>query len=115
MYSRQLCQSYGLEIVSLETKAEFDHFLGLCSKENTQFDEYTHIGAMTLVGKTGWHWVNSGKRIDYQLKWLSGQPDFYASADFCMSVVKRGTEFSLADIYCYGAYDTKFVCQRNEI
>jgi hypothetical protein len=104
-----------MEIVSLDTKAEADFFLGVCDKNIAQFtDEYTHIGAMTMVGKTGWHWVNSGKRIDYQMKWLAGQPDFYAANEFCMGLVKRGTDFSFVDLNCFGIYETKFICQRNE-
>jgi hypothetical protein len=104
-----------MEFVSLETKSEADYFLSVCDKNIAQFtDEYTHIGGMTMVGKTGWHWVNSGKRIDYQLKWLSGQPDFYAANEFCLSIHKRAGDFSFNDLNCFGAFESRFVCQKNE-
>lgn len=103
-----------MEILTLDTKSEADFFLEVCEKNSALFDEFTHVGAMSMVGKTDWHWVSNGKRIDYQLKWLAGQPDNYYASEFCLGIIKRGS-FSFCDLYCYGGYETKFVCQRNEI
>lgn len=103
-----------MEFLSLETKSEADFFFGLCEKNIAHFtDEYTHVGAMTMTGKTDWYWVNSGKRVDYQMKWFAGQPDFYASNEFCLAIKKWG-DFSFNDLNCFGAYESKFVCQKNE-
>ena len=116
LHARGICQSYGMEFASLETKAEADHFLGLCDKNIALFtDDYTHIGAITMVGKTDWYWVNSGKKVDYPIKWMVGQPDFYAANEFCLTVRKTPGDFSFNDLNCYGAFESKFICQKNEL
>lgn len=105
-----------MESLSLETLDEMNYLLNTCHKHEKLFDQFTHIGGMTTVGKSldKWYWVSTGKRVDFPLKFTPGQPDFYAAVDFCLSLEKRADGFYFADIYCQGAYELKFVCQRNE-
>jgi hypothetical protein len=103
-----------MEFVSLETRAEADFFFGLCEKNIAHFDDYTYVGGITTVGKTGWHWVNSGKRIDYAMKWLANEPNFYANNEFCLAIQKKPADFSFIDLNCFGVYESRFICQKHE-
>lgn len=105
-----------MEFLSLDTLEEANYFLDMCLKNPIPFEQFTHIGGVTLLGKSldKWYWVNSGKRIDYSMKFLPGQPDFYASLEFCLALEKRPESFYFVDIYCQGLYEAKFICQKNE-
>lgn len=74
---RPFCQSYGMDILSLETAAEADNFLRLCQYNYNIMDPFTYIGGYSSLVKNpnSWYWVNSGKKIDYSLKWGAGQPN----------------------------------------
>lgn len=106
-----------METLSLETLDESNAFLNLCLNNANLFESHTHIGAVTTEGKSlnKWYWVNSGKRIDYSLKFLPGQPDFWASAEFCLGLEKRTESFYFIDINCHGVYELKFICQKVEM
>lgn len=116
IHTRAICQSYGMEIVSLETLNEANSFFTLCDKNIGLFEEFTHVGGFTSVGKSldKWYWVNSGRRIDFPLKFAPNQPDFAGNAEFCMSVVKRPGGFVFSDVYCTTYYENKFICQKTD-
>lgn len=103
-----------MEFLSLETLEEATFFLALSDKNIAHFDDLTHIGATTTVGRNPdkWYWVNSGKRIDFNLKYAPGEPNFAGNVEFCLSVGKNPGNFMFHDLNCYGAYEKKFVCQK---
>lgn len=103
-----------MESLSLETKTETDNFFNLLTKNAPLLDELTHIGGVTTVLKANdkWYWVNSGKKVNYTMKFTPGTPD---GAGYCLSAQKRGTEFYFKDIPCHTNYEMKFICQRDEL
>lgn len=106
-----------MESLSLETLDEADKFLQMCLKNEKLFEQYTHVGGITTVGKglDKWYWANSGKHIDFALKFMAGQPDFYGYNEYCLGLNKATDAFTFIDIICYGTYELKFICQKLEI
>lgn len=106
-----------MDVLSLETAAEADMFLGLCQANASFFEQWTHVGGITLAGKnrSTWYWVNSGKRIHYDLKFGHGQPDNAGNNEYCLSIGKGPDNiFYFNDITCYAIYEFKFICQKIE-
>lgn len=114
IHSRSICQSYGMEALSLETKTEAENFFDLLTKNHQQLEELTHIGGVTSVLRASdkWYWVNSGKKVNYTMKFHPGHPD---GAGYCLSAQKRGSEFYFKDLPCHSNYELKFICQRDEL
>jgi hypothetical protein len=104
-----------MELLSLNTIREATTFFDICKRRESLFETYTHIGGITLAGRTTdlWYWVNSGRRASYPMLFAPGQPDFAGSIEYCLSIVKGGdNNFYFNDIPCWGGYEVKFVCQR---
>lgn len=105
-----------MESLSLETLDEMNNFFALCDKNVNFFEDYTHIGGYTNVGRSTdkWYWLNSGKRIDYKMKFTPGQPDFAGNLEFCLGIHKKPNDFAFFDLYCSVYHEFKFICQRND-
>lgn len=108
-----------MEFVTLETEAELKEFLDICKRNAGLFEDWTHVGALTLEGKSidKWYWVTSGRRVDYKIPFSNGQPDFSDGVELCLSLGKKSTnDFFFNDIYCTAGpkdfRDFKFVCER---
>ena len=102
-----------MDVLSLDSESEANYFLNLLNKKASWFDQYTHVGGMTLKGgsRSEWYWVNSGARINYPIKWGKGEPD-NDSGEYCLSIVKSGNNFYFNDIMCEKGSNLKFICQR---
>jgi hypothetical protein len=111
--AKTLCSSYGLEFVSVDSIKESNHFLGLCEQNIGLFDLWTHIGGLTTVGgsRTEWYWVESGKKLNFNLKFGAGQPDNAGGDEMCLSLGRAPGNFFYNDIPCYGVHAYKFICQ----
>lgn len=115
--AKTICSSYGMEFLSLESLQEADGLLSLCHKKNALFDQWTHIGGVTTVpkSKTEWYWVETGKKVNFTLKFGSGQPDNAGGKEWCLSLGKQpSNSFFFNDINCYGMHQFKFICQVRE-
>lgn len=106
-----------MEILSIETKAEADNIINVL-KNSTLLDGEIifHVGGISLTPRStsDWYWVNSGKKLDFTLKFVPGQPDFAHGIENCLSINKYGNEFGFNDIPCFGHWDRKFICQRDD-
>lgn len=113
VYTRSICTAYGMDLLTLETSAEADHFLGLCQENAHHFDSLTHVGGMALEGKSlnTWYWLNSGKEIVYPLKFAPGQPDNFNDTEYCLSIMKSENGFLFNDVNCNDVDKLKFICQ----
>lgn len=106
-----------MDVLSLETSTEAEVFLGLCQGSASLFEKFTHIGGITLAPKhlSTWYWVDSGKRIEYPLKFAANQPDNFNNIEYCLSIQKEpGDVFAFNDIECNTNYEVKFICQKVE-
>lgn len=77
------------------------------------FDQWTHVGGLTTVPKSKdhWYWMTSGNKVNYSLKFGSGQPDNAGGNEMCLSIGKQPGNFFFNDVNCYGMHQFKFICQ----
>jgi Lectin C-type domain len=112
--ARPVCQSYGMEILSLETAPEFDHFQNLCKRQANLFDWNIVVGGATLVGRSRhhWYWTNSGNHINYSMRFGPGEPNNVNNSEFCLSILKYSNDFLFNDMNCNDNRLFQFVCQK---
>jgi hypothetical protein len=115
--AKMICSNFGLEFVSIDSINESNHLLGLCDQNISLFDIWTHIGGITTVAgsKTEWYWVESGKKVNFNLKFDKGQPDNKNGIENCLSIGKAPGNFYYNDIPCSGGAAFKFICQSKEV
>lgn len=106
-----------MEFVSLETLKEADYLLVLCDINIQLFDKWTHIGGISTVpfSKVDWYWINSGNKVNYSLKFATGEPNNGngGSSEMCLSINKGpgSANFAFNDITCYNMHQYAFICQ----
>lgn len=112
-YARPICQSLGLDIVSLDTLGEYQAVAEMCEKERDFFGNFVHVGgiAISKQSKTEWYWVGSKQNVSYEMVWQDGQPD--NDNEWCLSLQKDG-QFKFSDVSCYGGPEENFICQKVE-
>lgn len=109
-----------MEFVSLETLREANHFSQLCEPNAQLIERWTFVGGIATVAKskTSWYWVNSGNRIDYDLKFAPGQPDNANNNEMCLSIgfVSGNASLNLIfnDLPC-STVVTRFICQTKDV
>jgi len=110
-----------MESLSLESAIEADQFLGFCKINANLFETWTFVGAFALQGANAdaWYWANSGKHVDFILKWQPNQPDNFETDQYCLAIGKDDSNnFGFNDIGCNmrrsngEPNDWKFICQR---
>lgn len=74
--ARSICQSYGMDYLSLDTEKEYNHVLQLLKNDAANIPQWLYIGAITeeAGSQNNWYWVSSGNRITFPLKWAANQP-----------------------------------------
>lgn len=109
-----VCNSYGLEFVSLETHSQSEAFLKICLENAHLFDTHTFIGAISETGTSpdDFYWMNSGKKVGYRLQFAVGEPSTYNKNEFCLTLKKSYySEFAYNDYDCSDSTDN-FICQK---
>lgn len=99
----------------METLQEQDHVLQLIQQSSLSSNDWLHFGALTTVAKskTDWYWVNSGNRVDYNIKFADSQPD--GGSELCL-ILQPKPHLKFHDVGCHGVSSEKFICQtRDEI
>lgn len=109
-----LCSAFGMELVSIDSRNEFDHFENLCRTNEHLFGNFFHIGGLVKVAKstTEWYWTNSGQKINFDLTFAPGEPNNAGGNQMCMCLTKHLPHFLFDDIQCLGANPERFVCQK---
>jgi len=115
IHSRSICQSYGMEIASFESLNEADNFMKLCNSSGSQFQKVNYIGAVTTISgsKNAWLWIQSGKRIGFNLKFAKGEPTNTNKNEYCLSVMHDNGICAFNDADC-NQLDSKFICQTKQ-
>lgn len=104
-----------MDVLALDTLAEAMQFIKICKDNAGYFDQWTHIGGMTLKGRTTdqWYWVDTGNHINYTMAFGPGQPDNDGGKELCLSIGKcPGNNFCFNDIRC-NERERSFVCQKH--
>ncbi|KAL7036620.1 hypothetical protein ACKWTF_008877 [Chironomus riparius] len=116
--AKSLCSSFGLELATMETRAEADSFLDIVEFHQTIRSlglVWILIDGITSVPRstTEWFWTKSGNKISFMLPWNPGQPDFYNNRELCLTVGKGNPShrFGFNDWPCWDTA-TPFICQK---
>lgn len=108
-----------MDVLSLDSEDEADHFLRLCQKKSEFFEICTYVGGITNTsfGSDGWFWWNSGERINFQIDWAENEPNFGSNHEYCLSIVQMDDTKAMKfnDMPCSGPYDRKFICQHKKL
>lgn len=116
----EICQSYGMDAVSLETKKEAEALLSFLALYKWEAKSNFYIGGMTLKhgDKNNFFWTNSGNRIEFELDWGKSQPDGWEKPEWgkesCLSIRrddKNGGRLGFNDVFCNAYRADNFVCE----
>lgn len=110
-----VCKSFGMDIISFESKTESEKMLDICSRNADLFEVHTYAGglAANAFSLDEWYWMNSGKRLNFKLRFAPGEPNNHLGSEFCLSIVRweGTTTFYFNDIDC--SNDARpFLCQK---
>jgi hypothetical protein len=117
-HARGICQQYGMEIISFESSEEANNFLDIVEKYNLHETPpyWIYIGGMTnvLKSKSDWYWMNSGNKVNYELKWGPGEPNNNNGREYCLDIGRYNVDDKnlpfFNDAGCYSK-SYMFVCQ----
>jgi hypothetical protein len=106
--AKVICNSYGMKFLTLDTSEEADAFLKLCRETRFAFD-FIHVGALTNLpkDKTQYSWVETGKKVNYALKWAPGERN--NTNEMCLAIGKWSMLFD--GMPCNGLFNHDIVCQ----
>lgn len=118
-HARSICQSYGMEILTLESVTEQNYLLNLLKQHSALFGvhEWINIGAMTTTcaSRDLWYWVVTGSKVSSPIKWATDVPNCVNDNKMCMALGKFEDEnFYFVDIWCSGQ-SHKFLCKQKYI
>lgn len=106
------CRSYGLNLLSLNSAEEYEHFKCIFIKNAALFEVHTYIGG-TRMNSNDWYWVNNGQPIS-AIRWARGEPNGGRVKDYCTDIIREGNELAINDLPCHGnQYYLKFICERS--
>ncbi|KAG5680465.1 hypothetical protein PVAND_009973 [Polypedilum vanderplanki] len=112
-----ICNFYGMKFAQFDVAEEFESVRQMLKKYSDILTEWTHIDGITLTGKStnDWYWSHIERKIRFPLRWKSGQPNFYKSKQWCLSLgSKTDKDFYFNDIECSGTAEHKFLCQNTD-
>lgn len=113
--ARSICQSYGMDYLSMDSEDEYKHVLQLLKDNAASIPQWLYIGAITKEArsKNHWYWVSSGNHITFPLNWAANQPNNHPpSKEYCMTFEKQGNNnFLIHDCPC-NVNLCKFICQQ---
>lgn len=113
----EICLVNGMEIVSFDSRAEFDSVAKMCKQYTNYLNGQTHVGAVVFEAKSlvEWYWVNSGKRVSFPLPFAPNEPNCDGGNELCLSLSRdQNHDFAFNDINCSGSDYTKFICQQQQ-
>lgn len=111
--AKQICDSFDMGLISLESDAEANHFLAIYERYGPLFDTWTHIGAVATLTKTltDWFWIENASKLNFTLRFLPGMPDNYGGNEVCLSLTNSAGSYYFNDLKCYENYMQRFICQ----
>jgi hypothetical protein len=111
MNSQSFCNSYGMDLVALESEHEGQYFKKCCEINTEFFEQFSHIGGV-LTENESWHWITSQKEVNFDLNITEQKTDTVLQKENCLQLLKLNHEFSFGRINCFGNELHNFVCQK---
>lgn len=118
--ARSICQSYGMEFLTIESEAEQNYLLDTLKYSSAVFsDKWVHIGGITTScgSRDMWYWVDTGNKVNFPIKWHKNDPNCSNGSEPCLALGKFEEEDGnvyVVDIQCNGAIE-KFLCKQKNI
>lgn len=109
-----VCNSFGLEYLSLESKKESDHMSKLFSELSDKIDRDVYVSAITKTSSSGtkdWYWSSSGKNVSFEIDFAPGEPNNWNGEEYCLSFIVENSKTLYNDMKC-SDHASQFVCQR---
>lgn len=87
-----------------------------CNDNFNEIDQYNFVGGINAKNNDGgsrnqFYWMNSGKKVKYQLLFGAGGSFSYFGMNVCLSISKRESKISFNVASC-DELKTRFICQK---
>ncbi|XP_059488753.1 C-type lectin 37Da-like [Neocloeon triangulifer] len=100
----RICKTYGMELVSIETKEENDEI-------RKMIDSQLYWISGSDMGSEGeFYWTGTGRKIETFTNYREGQPDNYMGKEHCLYLKMRNFNMMWNDSDCEGA-KMRFICE----
>ena len=109
MNSQSFCNSFGMDLVALESSHEKNYFMKSCENNLNFFEAYSHIGA--ILENNEWSWISSNKKVSFELN-LKEKSIKNSTEANCLQLVKSQEEFLFSPVQCFGNDLQQFICQK---
>jgi hypothetical protein len=106
MNSQSFCNSFGMDLVALESQHEKNYFTKSSENNIEYFDEFVHIGG--VFTEKNFRWISSNKNLKFD---LNLDPPGNGTEN-CLQLKKTNKTFSFARVQCFGSKLQQFVCQK---
>lgn len=116
--ARSICQSYGMEFLTMESEAEQNYLLDTLKYNSAVFSgNWVNIGGMTTKcgSRDLWYWVDTGNKVNFPIRWHANDPNCSNDSEPCMALGKfEDGNVYVVDIWCSGA-PQKFLCKQKSV
>lgn len=99
-----------MEIATFNTLHEVESVLNMVHNAHSSSDldvsgwgkfSYQVGGITTSPGtKNSWYWIDSNRPIDFQLKWIQGEPNNAKGIESCLAISLYWRKFAFNDVPC---------------
>lgn len=103
------CNAFNMTLATLETEEEHNHLLNLADNGGVT-NQHAFIGGTDVGSEGTFHWVGSGKLVNYPLKWKDGEPNNLNDNEHCLGLWKETDQYEINDAPCSG-YSGPFICE----
>jgi hypothetical protein len=107
-----ICRSFGMDLFTLYSQDEANHFYQILEKNTQLFPTYMYIGGVTVIlkTKTEWFWLDTNEKVNFPMRFLAGDPNNLGGNEKCLGMIISGGSYYFIDVMC-NAVSVKFVCQ----
>jgi len=112
--SNLMCKTFGMELLTLNTEAEYVMFNDLARKSKPVSLHY-YMGGLRTKNNV-WYWMDTGDQIK-TMKWHPGEPNFDLNIHICLTFFNDPDmqNATMNNISCRTQeYPLKFACQMTE-
>lgn len=119
--SRSFCNSYKMDLITIETAAESQEFLSILDAHSylrpiTGIQLWLDALTVTLKSKTEWFWTNTGNKISFPIEWMGTEPNDMGGSEYCLFIGKLSinAKFGYGDGNCLA--NSRFaICQNIDL
>jgi hypothetical protein len=111
MNSQSFCNSFGMDLVALESEHEKSYFTKSCENNIEFFEEFVHVGGVFAENNV-WSWISSTRKLDLDLHLDKSRQSEEENESNCLQLRKFNKVFKFSRVQCFGSKLQQFVCQK---